>query len=79
MYGFREFAQAGGLITYGAPLADGFRFRASDRQGPEGGSAFRRAGRAANPLSNGINLKTAERLRLDVPASLLAQADEVIE
>ena len=25
MYGFREFAEAGGLIAYGAPLRDGFR------------------------------------------------------
>jgi putative ABC transport system substrate-binding protein len=80
MYGFREFAQAGGLITYGAPLQDGFR-RAADQVD----RILKGASPADVPVEQPtrfelvVNMKTANALGLEIPSSLLAQADEVIE
>jgi putative ABC transport system substrate-binding protein len=80
IYAWREFAAAGGLISYGASLT----------------SAFHLVGQYAAKVLNGskpadlpvqqpttfelvINLKTAKTLGVDVPAMLLAQAGEIIE
>src|SRR5262245_15575197 len=80
VYPFRYFISAGGLIPYGPNTADQFRRAATyvDR-------ILRGAKPADLPVQVPtkyelvINLKTAKALRLTVPESLLARADEVIE
>jgi len=81
MYFFREFVTAGGLISYGTRLADGYH-----QLGAYTGKVLKGAKPADLPITQQsekieliINLKTAKVLRLDVPLSLLTRADELIE
>jgi putative tryptophan/tyrosine transport system substrate-binding protein len=80
VYGFGYYAASGGLIAYGIDVLDMYR-RASayvDRI-LNGTNAGDLPVQAPNKFQLVINLKTAKAFGLDVPATLLARADEVIE
>ncbi|HEY7194905.1 MAG TPA: ABC transporter substrate-binding protein [Gemmatimonadales bacterium] len=80
MYGFREYAVGGGLISYGNDVPDAFR-RAGVHTGRilEGDKPADLPIEQATKFELAINLKTAKALGLDVPLSVHQRADEVIE
>ena len=80
LYGFREFAELGGLLTYGARLPDAYR---------RGAAFVDKILKGAQPsdlpveqptrFELVINARTARTLGLEVPPTLLALANDVIE
>ena len=80
IYPYRDFATAGGLMSYGTDLADVYR-----QVGIYAGKIIQGAKPTDLPVHQAvkvelvINLKTAKSLGVTVPLPLLARADEVIE
>jgi putative tryptophan/tyrosine transport system substrate-binding protein len=80
IYDLREFAAAGGLMSYGTSLSDAYRL-----VGVYAGRILKGARPVELPVQQAvkvefaINLRTAKSLGLTFPITLLGRADEVIE
>jgi putative ABC transport system substrate-binding protein len=80
MYGGREYAEAGGLISYGASIIDTYR-----EEGVYAGRVLKGAKPADLPVLQSarfelvLNLRAAKSLGIPIPDKVLALADEVID
>jgi putative ABC transport system substrate-binding protein len=80
IYWQREYVMAGGLASYGGSYLDAYRLAgAYTRRILNGEKPSELPVQQSTKLELAINLKTANALRIDVPAKLLALADVVIE
>jgi putative ABC transport system substrate-binding protein len=80
VYPFRYFVEAGGLVSYGPDLKSQFRAAAGYVDGIlRGEKPANLPVQAPTKYELVINLKAAKTLGIEVPATLLARADEVIE
>jgi len=80
VYGLREFADAGGLMAYGPDPSDLFRRAATYvHRILEGARPGDLPVEPPTKLALAINLKTAQRLGLTIPPSLLRRADYLVQ
>jgi putative ABC transport system substrate-binding protein len=80
MFQYREFAAAGGLMSYGGNIIDSYHlvgtYTARVLKGEKPANLPVQQSTKAELI---INIRTAKLLGIDVPPTLLARADEVIE